>query len=87
MSNTNIPNQNAEAQIDPVYVEALRQMILIGEATIAKIQIKCSIGFHKAANIFEWMEEKGYIEPFSGTPKPRKVLITKEQFETLYGPF
>ena len=50
------------------------------------IQRKCGVGFNKAGKIVDWMETMGYISPFEGATKPRKVLITKEEFEEKYGP-
>jgi len=71
--------------LEPVYIEALRYVILSGSASISMIQRKCSAGYNKAGKIIEWMEDKGYISAFDGA-KARKVLISKEQFESEYGP-
>ena len=71
--------------LDPIYIEALRHVILTNSASISMIQRKCSAGYNRAGRIIEWMEEKGYISPFDGA-KARKVLITKEEFESQYGP-
>ena len=73
-------------EFDPVYVQALRYVILSNTASISLVQRKCSVGYNKAGKIIDWMDNKGYITPFDGA-KARKVLITKEQFEELYGPF
>ncbi|MDY6223426.1 MAG: DNA translocase FtsK [Candidatus Borkfalkiaceae bacterium] len=72
-------------QVDYVYVEALRNVILSGSASISLVQRKCSVGYNKAGKIIEWMEDQGYISAFDGA-KARKVLITPEQFEEKYGP-
>ncbi len=74
-----------EKEIDPMYIEALKYVILSGSASISMIQRKCSAGYNRAGKIVEWMEDMGYISPFDGA-KARKVLITKEQFEEKYGP-
>ena len=71
--------------VDPMYIEALRYVILSGSASISMIQRKCSAGYNRAGKIVEWMEDMGYISPFDGA-KARKVLITKEEFESKYGP-
>ena len=71
--------------VEPVYIDALRYVILSGSASISMIQRKCSAGYNKAGKIIEWMEEMGYISPFDGA-KARKVLISKEEFESKYGP-
>ena len=70
--------------VDPVYIEALKYVILSGSASISMIQRKCSTGYSRAGKIIEWMEDMGYISPFDGA-KARKVLITKEEFESKYG--
>lgn len=74
-----------EKDIEPVYIEALKYVILSGSASISMIQRKCSAGYNKAGRIIEWMEEMGYISAFDGA-KARKVLITQEEFEAKYGP-
>ncbi len=70
--------------IDPMCIEALKFVIQSGSASISMIQRKCSAGYNRAGKIIEWMEEKGYISAFDGA-KARKVLITQEEFERLYG--
>ncbi|MBE7085423.1 MAG: hypothetical protein E7368_05155, partial [Clostridiales bacterium] len=72
-------------EVEPVYIDALRYVIMSNSASISLIQRKCSIGYNKAGKIVEWMEEMGYISSFEGA-KARKVLITQEEFESKYGP-
>ena len=74
-----------KGEIDPLSIEALRHVILSGSASISMIQRKCSAGYNRAGKIIEWMEDMGYISAFDGA-KARKVLITKEEFESKYGP-
>lgn len=74
-----------KSEIDPMYIEALRHVMSIGSASISMIQRKCSAGYNRAGKIIEWMEDMGYISAFDGA-KARKVLITKEEFESKYGP-
>ncbi len=76
---------NSGDNVDPMYIEALRYVILSNSASISMIQRKCSAGYNRAGKIIEWMEDMGYISPFDGA-KARKVLITKEEFENKYGP-
>ena len=73
--------------VDESYIAALKVVIQTGGASISMLQRKCSIGFNKAGKIIEWMEMMEYISPFEGSAKARKVLITKEEFERLYGEF
>ena len=78
-------NGGDKGAVDPMYIEALKYVILSGSASISMIQRKCSAGYNRAGKIIEWMEDMGYISPFDGA-KARKVLITKEEFESKYGP-
>ena len=76
--------ETGEAIVEEVYIEALKFVILSNSASISMIQRKCSVGYNKAGKIVEWMEDMGYISPYDGA-KARKVLISKEEFEGLYG--
>ena len=71
--------------IDPICIEALRCVILSGSASISMIQRKCQVGYNRAGGIVEWMESRGYVSSYDGA-RARKVLITKEDFESEYGP-
>ncbi len=75
----------SDGGVDPMYIDALRYVIQSNSASISMIQRKCSAGYNRAGKIIEWMEDMGYISPFDGA-KARKVLITKEEFESKYGP-
>ena len=75
---------DAGGEVEAVYIDALRYVIISGSASISMIQRKCSVGYNKAGKIVEWMEEMGYISSFDGA-KARKVLISKEEFESKYG--
>ncbi len=75
----------SDGSVDPMYIEALRYVVQSNSASISMIQRKCSAGYNRAGKIIEWMEDMGYISPFDGA-KARKVLLTKEEFESKYGP-
>ena len=70
--------------VEPVYIESLRYAIEMGSASISMVQRKCSVGFQKAGKIIEWMESMGYISSYDGA-RARKVLISPEEFEKIYG--
>ena len=80
---TNPPEDHTKP--DPIFIEALRVVVLNNSASISLIQRKCQLGYNRAGQIMEWMEDMGYISPFEGA-KARTVLITKEEFEDKYGP-
>jgi S-DNA-T family DNA segregation ATPase FtsK/SpoIIIE len=71
-------------EVEPVYIDALRYVILSESASISMIQRKCGVGYPKAGKIVEWMEDMGYISSFDGA-RARKVLISREEFESKYG--
>ena len=72
--------------MEAVYIEALRYVVSVGQASISMIQRKCSVGYPKAGKIVEWMENMGYISAFDGA-KSRKVLLSQEEFDAKYGDF
>ena len=77
-------DSSSDGVVEEVYIEALKIVVMTQSASISMIQRKCSVGYNKAGKIIEWMEDMGYISPFDGA-KARKVLITKEEFEAMYG--
>jgi len=70
--------------VDPIYINALKMVIQAGSTSISMIQRKCAVGYNKAGQIVQWMEENGYISEFDGA-KSRKVFITMEEFEEKFG--
>ena len=47
------------------------------------LQRMFKIGFNRAARIVEQLEKEGIVGPDEGT-KPRKVLMTMEEFEEIF---
>lgn len=74
-----------DKEVGDEYIRALRVAVELGQASISLIQRKCSVGYNHAGKIIEWMEAKKYITPFDGKAKARTVLLTKAEFEELYG--
>ena len=77
---------DGDDSVEAVYIEALRYVVDIGQASISMIQRRCSVGYPKAGKIIEWMENMGYISAFDGA-RARKVLLTKEECESKYGDY
>jgi S-DNA-T family DNA segregation ATPase FtsK/SpoIIIE len=65
-----------------MYKKALRFVVEENVASISFLQRRLSIGYFRAGELIEQMEEDGYIGPFAGEIS-RVVYITKEQYEKL----
>lgn len=88
--NTNIPESGSLMASesgddrDTYFVEAGRLIIDKEKASIGMLQRMFKIGFNRAARIMDQLSEAGVVGPEEGT-KPRKVLMTKEEFEEYIG--
>ena len=64
---------------DDMTPKAIEVVIEAGMASTTLLQRKLKLGYARAARIIDELSEKGIIGPYEGS-KPRKVLITKEQW-------
>ena len=64
----------------------MRLIIEKDKASIGMLQRAYKIGFNRAARIMDQLAEAGVVGPEEGT-KPRKVLMTAEEFERYIGDF
>ena len=60
--------------------EAIEMVINAGTASTSYIQRGLKIGYSRAVHIIDQMEKRGIISGYDGS-KPRRVLITKKQWE------
>ncbi len=65
---------------DELFAEAGRFIIQKDKASIGMLQRWFKIGFNRAARIMDQLSDAGIVGPDEGT-KPRKVLMSEEQFE------
>lgn len=72
--------QGASSERDEYFAEAGRFIIEKDKASIGMLQRVYKIGFNRAARIMDQLAEAGVVGPEEGT-KPRKILMTLEQFE------
>ena len=72
------------ADQDPLFVEALKEVIMQGSASTSMLQRRLRIGYARAGSLIDQMSDMKYITPFDGN-KIRKVLITLDDFNELYG--
>ncbi len=64
---------------DEMFPKAIEVVVEAGMASTTLLQRKLKLGYARAARIVDELSEKGIIGPYEGC-KPRKVLITKEQW-------
>ncbi len=69
-------------EYDDYFAEAGRYLIEKGKGSVSILQRVYRIGFNRAARIMDQLEEAGVMGPEEGT-KPRKVLMSMEEFEEL----
>ena len=66
--------------VDVYFADAGRFVIEKDKASIGMLQRLFKIGFNRAARIVDQLEEAGVVSAEEGT-KPRKILMSMEQFE------
>ena len=68
-----------EGPADEMLPKAIEAVIEAQSASTTLLQRKLKLGYARAARIVDALEERGIIGPYEGA-KPRKVLITKQQW-------
>lgn len=71
-------------QSDELLPYALKLFIENGQASITMLQRRFRIGFSRAANLVDEMEQKGYVGPAEGS-KQRPVFITMDEYRNIFG--
>lgn len=66
---------------DSYFTDAGKIIVDKEKASIGMLQRYLKVGFNRAARIMDQLEEAGVVGPEEGT-KPRKVLMTPEEFDT-----
>lgn len=73
---------DGESELDEFFEKAGRFIIEQDKASIGALQRLLKIGFNRAARIMDQLCEYGVVDKGEGT-KPRKILMSPEQFEQL----
>lgn len=68
-----------EGETDEMIPKAIEVVVDSQMASTTLLQRKLKLGYARAARIIDNLEERGIIGPYEGA-KPRKVLITKQQW-------
>lgn len=64
---------------DEMMLPALELGVDMGQISTSLVQRKLALGYARAARIVDMLSEMGFVGPFEGS-KPRKVLITREEY-------
>lgn len=75
---------NIETKIDDTFIKALKYCVTSNQASVSMIQRRFPVGYIKACKIIDWMEKMNYVTQSEGS-KPRKVLLSKDEFFMTFG--
>lgn len=76
---------DADEDSDEFFEPAVDLIIEKEKASVSMLQRQFRIGYNRAARLMDELERKGMVGPEDGS-KPRKVLITRAQWETIKEP-
>ena len=79
-----IVNRSNEDTIDELLIDVVEFVFLQGYVSTSILQRKFAIGYNRAANLIETMFNLGIIGEMEGS-SPRKLLMTREEWEKLKG--
>jgi S-DNA-T family DNA segregation ATPase FtsK/SpoIIIE len=72
-----------DEDVDEFFHEAVEFLLQKGKASTSMLQRQFRIGYNRASRLMEELETRGIVGPEDGV-KPRKVLITREEYITGY---
>lgn len=75
-------SRTAETYNDEMLPAAVDAILETGQASVSMLQRRLKLEYARAARIVDEMEELGIVGPFTGS-KPRAILITKSQWESM----
>ena len=84
INNSGPDSGGSGSELDEYFVRAGRFIIEKDKASIGMLQRMFKIGFNRAARIMDQLCEAGVVGPEEGT-KPRKILMSLEEFENKFG--
>ncbi len=67
---------------DELFQEAKELIINSGKASASYLQRRLSVGYARAARLLDLLEESGIIGPSNGA-KPREILVSQQQYESM----
>jgi S-DNA-T family DNA segregation ATPase FtsK/SpoIIIE len=64
---------------DELFDQAVRLILLTGQASVSYLQRKLKLGYARAARIIDQMEQEGILGPGEGS-KPREILVDPKNY-------
>ena len=81
-SETQSPGEGGDQEYDAMFPDAVEAVVDAGLASVSLLQRRLKLGYSRAARIVDEMESRGIVGPYEGS-KPRKVLITRQQWQEM----
>ncbi|MCL2527762.1 MAG: DNA translocase FtsK [Defluviitaleaceae bacterium] len=75
---------NIEGEVDEFFHDAVDFLLTKGKASTSMLQRQFRIGYNRASRLMDELEARGIVGPEDGV-KPRKVTITREEYQEIYG--
>ena len=73
-------NISGGEDLDEHFEDAIELVVKKEKASVSMLQRYFRIGYNRAANLMEALEDRGIVGPEEGS-KPRKVLMSQEEYE------
>ena len=80
VGSNNMGASGSDDDSDELFMDALETVVTAEQCSVSMLQRRFRIGYNRAARLVDMMEERGMVGPADGA-RPRKVLMTKEEFD------
>ena len=81
---SNEADQAESGHEDDLFESAVRLVVTGGSASTSMLQRRFKIGYTRAARLVDMMEHKGIVGALDGA-KPREILISRDEMESMFG--
>ena len=86
INNATVPDADKEKtadECDARLAEAIEIVLEAGQASVSMLQRRMRVGYARAGRLIDEMYQRGIVSDADGA-KPRAVLITREQFNSMF---
>ena len=75
--------EEAHSEYDELLPQAVEIVVESGQASISMLQRRLRVGYARAGRLIDEMAARGIVSQAEGA-KPRNVLISREQFKSMF---